>query len=968
MTGYVKILRIWLPAIFLLCSGYPYAQDVNDYEETLISLKIPKIGVVEAPAYIKHEVLYLPVCDIFTFLKIQNTPSPGYDSISGFFINPESRYLIDRATNRIHFGNKVYDLNEGDMVRTETNLYLRSGYFGEVFGMNISFEFRTMTATLLTSIELPIIREMRLEAMRKDMSRLKGEIRADTTIGRKYPFFHFGMADWSVTATQQVRGRTNTWLTLSLGSILAGGEANISLSYSNRQPFIEKYQDYLWHYANNDLSLLRQVMLGKVSTMSISSLFSPLVGFQVTNTPTTFRRSFCTYTLSDYTEPGWIVELYVNNVMVDYLRADASGFFTFEVPLVYGTSSIVLRFYGPWGEERKREKSISIPFSFLPPKKLEYTVTAAMVENPQNDIFSRASVNYGLTRWMTFGGGIEYLSSVRPFSAIPYIDLSMRLASSLLISAEYDYGVRFKGYLSYHMPWNMQLELNYFKYHTGQTAISTNFTEERKVMISMPVRLKRLASLVRLTLDQTLLQNSRNLNCELLFSGNFYGVSANLTTFAMFYYPFRPYIYSTLSLGFRLPARFILIPQVQYDYTHKRLVSSKLDIERRMFEHGQLKISYERNFAVNVQNFQLGFRYDFPFAQAGLSAMFGKNSTSLVQSARGSILFDAKTKWVGTNNMTNVGRGGVVLVPFLDLNVNGKRDRDEPKVTGLNFRINAGKTEQNKRDSTIRVLDLEPFRNYFIEIDPASFDNVAWQIKKPVISVAIDPNQFKLVEIPVAVYGEAAGMVYIRRNKELTGLGRIIIAFYREDSTLAGRTLTEPDGYFSFLGLPPGRYFVKPDQNQMRKLNMAFEPAAIPITLVRKTEGDLADGLDFIVEPLATDTSAGHPEADTINSGARRAPGEAGIVPPDTIAGHRHLITSADSLGITIQAAVYREQTNAINAGYRVQAVTGLTAEVVFESDLYIVLIHGIKEEDEATRILGLLKEKGFIEAAILNK
>jgi len=58
-------------------------------------------------------------------------------------------------------------------------------------------------------------------------------------------------------------------------------------------------------------------------------------------------------------------------------------------------------------------------------------------------------------------------------------------------------------------------------------------------------------------------------------------------------------------------------------------------------------------------------------------------------------------------------------------------------------------------------------QNCFIEIDKNSFDNISWQIRKPVISAAIDPNQFKLIEIPITVYGEGTGMVYVQRAEGL---------------------------------------------------------------------------------------------------------------------------------------------------------------------------------------------------------
>lgn len=956
--------------LFSLEPVFIHAQESSEFEETSVSLKIPKIGVVEVPVYVQDESLFLPVIDVFTFLKIQNTPSTGYDSISGFFMNEKNVYLIDRALYRIQYQDKVFTLTEGDLLRTESNLYLRSDFFGKVFGLNITFDFRTLTATLSTNFELPVIREMRLELMRRDLSRLKGEIKADTSIGRKYPLFHFGMADWSVVATQIMGGKNNFWLNLGLGSVIAGGEANVLLTYNNQQPFSSRNQYYLWHYANNDRPALRQVMLGKVSVAATASIYAPLVGLQLTNTPTTFRRSFGSYTLTDYTEPGWVVELYVNNVLVDYIKADASGFFTFEVPLVYGTSSILLRFYGPWGEERSREQRISIPFNFLPEKKLEYTVTACMVENSRNDLFSRANFNYGLHQRLTIGGGAEYLSSVKPGSVMPFINISARLASSLLISAEYTYGLRFKGILSYRLPWNIQVQMNYFRYHKEQRAINSNLLEERKLMISVPVHVRRFNSLARLTLDQVLVNNFRNLNAEFLISANAFGASVNLTTFGLFYNQSRPYIYSTLSVGARLPYHFILTPQVQYDFSHSRLVSAKVEVERQLFLHGNLKLSYENNFAVNIQNIQIGMRYNFPFAQAGITGTYGNRDITLFQSARGSLLFDAKTKWVGSNNLSNVGKGGLVIIPFLDLNGNSKRDRDEPKIENLNLRITGGRMEKNRRDSSIRVIDLEPFTSYLIELDKTSFDNVSWQIKKPLISVAIDPNQFKLVEVPVSVLGEGSGMIYLKRDDGLEGLGRIIVSFFRDDSTYVGRTLTESDGYFSFLGFTPGNYFARPDNAQMKSLNMSVTPAFASFTIAKNTEGDLAGGLDFILTPLSSNAvkdSAIVPAVNLVIDKPGALSTEKSKVDslPDPVTFPGQV---ADKTGLTIEAGRYASLDSAENNTIRIRDLVKLPVSIVNDSGFYKIHVSGINQPDSARHLIIYLSGKGFPDAHLLKK
>ncbi|MGB8357324.1 MAG: hypothetical protein WCD55_01790, partial [Bacteroidales bacterium] len=357
--------RYWLSLLFLITlhPALPVAgQEEPQYDEVSVYIKIPYVGIGEIDAAIKGEEIYLPVTDLFDFLKIRNVPSENLDLITGFFIQPEATYTIDRLNNRIIYSGKTYELEQGAMVRSESNLYLKSSYFGKIFGFNCNFSFRDLTVTIDTRLELPAIREMRQEEMRKNLTRLKGEMQVDTTIGRSYPGFRFGMADWTVYASEQNQGLSEGRLNLALGAVIAGGEATASLNYYSGSPFSEKQQDYLWRHVNNDREFLRQIMAGKIATHATSSIYNPVIGIQLTSAPTTFRRSFGSYTLTDKTEPGWIVELYVNSILVDYVKADASGFFTFEVPIVYGNTQVKLRFYGPWGEERTREQNISIPY------------------------------------------------------------------------------------------------------------------------------------------------------------------------------------------------------------------------------------------------------------------------------------------------------------------------------------------------------------------------------------------------------------------------------------------------------------------------------------------------------------------------------------------------------------------------------------------------------------------------------
>jgi hypothetical protein len=356
-------------------------EDDPPFYETSLFLVVQGIGGQEVSGVINNDSVYLSIADVFNFLKIRNTVSPGMDSVSGYFINENAAFLIDKVNSNIQYQGKTFKLHKNDFVLTETSLYLKIDYFNKVFGLDCKFNFRSLSMVLSTKVELPAIREMKLEMMHRNINRLKGNLKADTVIARRHPAFQFGTADWSVVATQRLQDVNDAWVSLSMGATLLGGEATVSLNYNDyaRQqlrhshdsdnvvrPFDQRQQYYRWRYVNNNNRALRQIIAGKIFTQSTSSIFDPVVGFQLTNTSTSYRRSFGSYTLSNFTGPGWTVELYVNDALVDYTTADASGFFTFQVPLVYGNSILKLRFYGPYGEERTNEENISIPFNFLP--------------------------------------------------------------------------------------------------------------------------------------------------------------------------------------------------------------------------------------------------------------------------------------------------------------------------------------------------------------------------------------------------------------------------------------------------------------------------------------------------------------------------------------------------------------------------------------------------------------------------
>ncbi len=848
--GFFKI--IWACfAIVVYCFFFPSvarAQNTADYDEVSIYLNVQQLDNIDLPSLLKDEKAYLPIVDVFDFLKIVNKVSASRDSISGFFITEDATYIIDKTSNTITYKKKVFDLKPGELIKSAGKLYLATDLFGKVFSLNCTFSFRNLSIALNTELELPAMREARINAQRNTSLAINGSVKADTVVKRTYPLFHFGMADWSIINTQETALSPDTRAYAALGGNIAGGETNVSVNYSSSQGFNRRDQFYSWRLANNDNTALRQIIAGKLYTQTISSIYAPILGVTLTNTPTTYRRAYGFYTLTNTTYPNWTVELYVNNVLVSFVRTDAAGLYTFQVPLVYGTSQIKLRFYGPSGEERYTEQNITVPYNFLPKHEFEYNATAGIVDDGSNAKFSRLSVGYGISNKVTIGGGTEYLSSVTSGTSIPFITSSARVLGNLLLSGEYDYNVRTRAVASYNLLSGLQIEYNDTWYKRGQTAIINTFLEERKAIISTPFRTKSLATFTRLTFDQIVVPGSSYTTGEWLVSAAAGKYIATINTYGVFVKDNTPYLYSNFALTTTLFKKYLYTQQVQYQYGQNKIVSYKGQVERHFLRNGYLNLSYENNLNDHLPTVELGIRYDFSFAQAGTSIRRNSAFTRTTQTANGSIIFDKATGYTNFNNYTNVGKGGITVMAFLDLNANGIRDANEPKASGLKIRLNGGRISQDVRDTIIRVTDLEPYVNYTVEIDPLSFENISWRLRKRNFSVAIDPNKIKTVNVPVEVVSEVSGKISITNTEEGSLPGRFIVLIYNyKTKRLVTRTTTEEDGYYSYLGLFPGDYYIKLDDAQLKDLKLNEEPAIRIVHIAPSIDGSTIDSLDFVL-------------------------------------------------------------------------------------------------------------------------
>ncbi|SHG31199.1 hypothetical protein SAMN05444396_10836 [Flavobacterium segetis] len=849
----------------LLLFGYsvPSFAQKSQLEEVLIALKVQNVGSIEISTLInQRQEVYLSVPEVFDFLKIKNEHNESYSVLAGFFINENNVFHIDETVHTISYKGKVIQIPPEDLIHINNNLYLKASYFNSVFELENTFSFRDLSISMSSSLELPSVREARLLKIRSTLNKSNYGFIADTTIRRDNPLFHFSNADWELNMTQRSNGINQEQLRLGLGGIIAGGEFASSFNYTNNQAILSRNQYYRWRYVDNNNQYLTQISAGKIANSLTTTIVSPIIGAHITNAKTTARKSFSTYLLSDYTKPEWTVELYINNILVDYTKADATGFFSFTVPLLYGKTDVSVRYYGLWGEEELSTKQLVIPFYFLSQNKLEYNLSSGIIEEDKKSLFANAKASYGLSDYITIEGGLEYVSSSKKNNFIPYFGSSIRLANQLFVSGGYYSKVKYTGNLNFSSIKNVHVDLDYTKYEKGQDAVRFNYSEVRKARLSVPVRTSLISGVSRFTVQENIYPTGKFTISELAFSGMIYKLNINLITSSYFTSTIKPFVFSTLSSSLRFPKGFVLTPNIRYEYHAAEITSLSAQLRKKLFKKGFLQASFDWDFKYNSSSLQIGFQYNFKFSNAGFSSNINKNGSSFSQLAKGSLIFEPHADFVEFNGNNNISKASVKFEPFLDLNGDGKRDINEQSVRGVEVTLNGGTKILNAKEGITIITGLEPYVKNFVTLSTAKVNNIAWRLKDKTLNIILNANQLRTIEIPISVMGEVAGMVQYSKNGEITGASGLKINIYRDGGDFVTSVLSEADGFFGYLGLISGQYSARIDSIQLQKLQLRVESVNTDFVIDNGSEGAIVDNVEFILYQEETNDSTIYKETE----------------------------------------------------------------------------------------------------------
>ncbi|MCU0373185.1 MAG: hypothetical protein MUE56_08075, partial [Ignavibacteria bacterium] len=484
-------------------------------EEAPIRIAADKIGEFDIISYAGEKVFYIPVCELFSRLKINYSISSGQAAVSGFFINENSEYLIDAVNCFAEMkGNKI-KINRNDFYVSETDICLNSGLFDRIFGIRIDVDSKQLRAFLTSSVKLPAVSEAERNSLREFSGNNDDTSRADFIVPRKRKLLGLGVMDWGVSYSHMSPKNDYYNYNISAGSEILGGDFTAYLTGNKNNILDNGISNWRWRFVD-DKKWFRQGVAGDL--FSNTGLLHNMQGVQITNSPPIARRTIGKYKIFDKIYPEWEVELYINNEFIAYTKANDNGYFEFNVPLLYGSNYVTLKYYGTSGEIRYDERVIQVPFNLLPEGTLEYNVMGGVLKSADNNTFSESSVSFGAAEFMTVGSGLLYLNRPGISKFYPNANTSVRIKNDLVFSANYFHGLKGTASLSLLLPSQVYTTLSYIRYADNNYFNPLNFREEENVTAYLPFTFSRFSASIRVSARNI---EARDYNFKFINSGFF---------------------------------------------------------------------------------------------------------------------------------------------------------------------------------------------------------------------------------------------------------------------------------------------------------------------------------------------------------------------------------------------------------------------------------------------------------------
>ncbi len=823
----------------------------EEYEEVLFTLKYSNVVNEFINSLIIDDRYYLSLSE---FTRILMIPIEFISSQNQFIIpfpDENSPSIIDLSKKKIILDSILLTLRDEDYILIDNTVYLQPTILEKLLRITIKIDLSNLSVIVSSQLPLPIITKLQLERKLLSSSQKKiDKYEPRILFKRKKHFANGFVFDYNLNQLIGAHNKPAYFIDLRFGGEILGGDIKIDRTINYSYNKWESIHSFRWRYVFEN-EYLNQLVLGDF--FDEGDFYYFLRGVKISNEPVIPRESFGKYKLIDKTIPNSIVELYINDNFINITRATEEGFFEFDIPLNYGSSTIELRFFSPEGKSSTSKKVYQIPFQLLPTGELNYSIIGGKINNTRTKIF-RGELGYGITNWLTNKISLEYLPDTIKKPNLT-LHTSARLTSNYILSFDHSSLSRTRVNLSAIYTSFANLNFSYSKYRFNTFYNPARINEEYNFNFGLPLKFKTSYISTQFSFNKRNFESSNILDTRFYLYSNatrinpFIGLSYQEIKQSRTKSVYNHLFYgSSITLsGLTKSKKYftgnLINFKLMQSISNKKVESLSLSFSSNITKSLRLQLWSEQNFLGNYKQFIIQLMHELPYVRYWSTSNFETYAQQIIQ---GSIIYSKEINNIYFNKMHQIDKSSILFSMFEDLNGNGILDKDEKfvKNTDLSSSIPYSKTEYS--DGIFIINDLIPYNKYNFNLaEQKSYDLLPLFEQ---FEVQTEPNSVKVIHLPFYKGGEISGYVYHKSGaiRDPVNGAQVIIQNVNTSKEILLNTFR--DGSFYYYGLTPGKYTIKVSEKFLKQFRVNSKPKEIEFEISKDESKKYIDNIILVIE------------------------------------------------------------------------------------------------------------------------
>lgn len=838
-------------------------------DQTLVlGIKVNKILMEEfVDGIVKDRRIYLSLSSLVSALEFPITINTSDHTARGWFIRERNNFSLKENTAKV--AGETYALSDTDILYQDDDIYVAQDILTAWFGLQFSIEPLNMMLSIASDKPLPF--EEKLRRQQRMALSGSGLVQRDFSgyvpVETPYTFYEFPYVDVNISPgfdTSLTKRFSSAYSVVTQGDFahlttnifLAGDLADNPLTQAR----------LLFGRQDESRQLLGALKASEFEFGDISATSLALVadsqqgrGFSVTNRSLYRTDQFDVTTFRGNAPPGWDVELYRNDALLELQSVGADGQYEFlNIPIYFGQNTFRIVLYGPEGQIQEETKEYYTGSTLLGAGEFTYNFSVAdaghsllgISDNTAADTAGLrllGEIEYGINKWFTVTAGAAQLQ--QEDGDHQYVTGGMRASAlGILGSADvafdpgegttagrvtlatsiYDINMRlqqawYNGLISDENsdPAHLLTQATSLDLDTDVTLIEgrpTNLglgvtrkeyeTGSGELVIKGRISQQIFGLNASNTLEKTISDTNERLTDNLTLRGSAFGILYG----ASLDYNLEPTMdmqQLSLNAQFRPFTNMVnrtaiqIFPDESFNYTNT------LTLDRR---------KYGLSFILggdSDRNYFVGMGLNFSFTR-----LPGVNEWQF-------------------QNRSMTDSGGAVLRSFIDKNGNNTRDEDEPYVEGVKYTRNGSQLGAPADKDYAFTSQLTPNTPVNLGIDPNSIKDPTLAPANPGVVMLPRRGHTAVIDFPLYESAQLEGTIYQTAGDQKNAAAHVNIELRSADGTSVAAVQSEFDGYYLFNNVRPGSYVLHAQS--------ALEGAAAELVVDRPIT---LNGADFITADL----------------------------------------------------------------------------------------------------------------------